>query len=66
VNVVLNVLLIPHYGGLGAAVATLVSYAAASYLVLFLTPNTWPIARMMSKAILLPGRLLWYRHRVWA
>ena len=30
-NVVLNLLLIPRFGGLGAAVATVVSYALASF-----------------------------------
>lgn len=65
VNVILNLLLIKHYGGYGAAIATLISYATASYLVLFLAPRTWPIARMMSKSILLPVRLLLYRDRVW-
>jgi len=64
VNVILNLLLIKYYGGYGAAVATLVSYAAASYLMLFLAPKTWPIARMMSKSILLPARLILFRYSI--
>jgi len=65
VNVILNLFLIKHYGGYGAAVATLISYAVASYFVLFLAPRTWTIAIMMSKSILLPARFLLYRNRVW-
>ena len=34
-NVGLNLLLIPRQGGIGAAVATLLSYATASYFSLF-------------------------------
>ena len=64
-NVVLNLLLINRFGGLGAAIATLVSYAGASYLVLFFCPRVWPVARMMTKSILLPARLLLYRESVW-
>jgi Na+-driven multidrug efflux pump len=36
-NVLLNFLLIPAYHGVGAAFATLISYAAASYFALFLS-----------------------------
>jgi O-antigen/teichoic acid export membrane protein len=57
VNVALNLLLIPPYGGQGAAVATLVSYAVASYLILFLAPQTRPVAYMMSRSIAFPIRL---------
>ena len=57
VNVSLNFYLIPHYEGLGAAIATVVSYATASYLALFLHPLTWNAARMMSLALLSPLRL---------
>ena len=40
VNVILNLLLIPRFGGTGSAVATLCSYATSSYLALFLTRDT--------------------------
>lgn len=58
-NVMLNFWLIPVYGGSGAAVATLVSYAVASYLVLFLGTETRPMALVMTRSLLLPlgGRL---------
>lgn len=50
-NVLLNVWLIPLYGALGAAVATVVSYAIAGYFCLFLSARTRPIAFMMTKSI---------------
>jgi O-antigen/teichoic acid export membrane protein len=56
-NIALNIVLIPWWGGLGAAVATLVSYAAASYLALLLHPRTRPMFVMMCKALLWPRRL---------
>jgi O-antigen/teichoic acid export membrane protein len=58
VNVVANLLLIPVLGGLGAAIATLISYATASYLACFLYRPTWPIARAMSWALVVPLRTL--------
>ena len=59
VNVALNLFLIEHYGGYGAAIATLISYAAASYFALFFASKTRPIAMMMTKSMLLPARLLY-------
>jgi len=57
-NVLANWLLIPEYGAIGAAVATVVSYAAASYLALFFHPKTWPMARIMNVSFLLPLRIM--------
>jgi PST family polysaccharide transporter len=57
-NVLINLMLIPLYGGTGAAIATVISYAAASYLALFFHPKTWIAARMMTLALLLPLRSL--------
>ena len=57
-NVILNFILIKHYRGYGAAVATLVSYAAASYLGLFIMAKTRPLAFMMSKSLVLPFRVV--------
>lgn len=65
VNVGLNLLLIPRYGAVGAAVATVISYCAASYLALFCRRNTWVMARMMTRSILLPIRLLRYGRRLY-
>lgn len=66
-NVGLNFYLIPNYGGIGAAIATVVSYAGASYFSLFLHRATWPAARMMTFALLCPIRipLSKYRTRGW-
>jgi O-antigen/teichoic acid export membrane protein len=55
-NVGLNLLLIPRYGGYGAAIATLLSYATASYFSLFFYKKSRPVFWMMSKAILSPVR----------
>jgi O-antigen/teichoic acid export membrane protein len=55
-NVGLNLLLIPRYGGYGAAIATLLSYATASYFSLFFYKKSRQVFWMMSKAILSPVR----------
>jgi PST family polysaccharide transporter len=56
-NIALNFYLIPSFEGLGAAVATVISYATASYFALFLHRRTWEAARMMTLALLSPIRL---------
>ncbi len=55
-NVALNLILIPKYGALGAAYATIASYAIASWLALYASPRTRPIANMMILSIMLPFR----------
>jgi O-antigen/teichoic acid export membrane protein len=55
-NVALNLVLIPRYGGLGAAAATVASYATASWGALFFATRTRPIGIMMAKSLLLPLR----------
>ena len=63
VNIALNFKLIPLFGPLGAAYATLISFAVASYIVLFFHRDLWPMAKVVSKSIVLPVRLLLYgRH----
>jgi PST family polysaccharide transporter len=57
-NVFINWLLIPQYGAVGAAIATVISYAAASYFALFLHSSTWPMAKIMSFSFLLPLRFI--------
>jgi O-antigen/teichoic acid export membrane protein len=62
VNVVGNYLLIPSLGGLGAAYATVLSYAMASYVTFWLHPSTLPIAKIMTRSLLLPltlGKRYW-------
>jgi O-antigen/teichoic acid export membrane protein len=50
VNVIFNLALIPVFGILGAAVATLISYTASSYLGLLLYPSTRKIFFMLMKS----------------
>ena len=56
INILFNLLLIPKFGGVGAAIATLISYATASYFALFLHSQTWVMGLMMTKAMLAPIR----------
>jgi len=56
-NLVINWFLIPLYGGIGAAIATVVSYTIASYLANFLYPKTRIAGTMMTIALLTPFRL---------
>lgn len=58
-NVGLNYWLIPIYGGIGAAYATLFSYATASYLALAIYPKTQPVFLMMTKSLFTPFRYLY-------
>ena len=57
VNVLLNLFLIPQYGAMGAAVASLVAYAVTSYFCLFFYSRTRVIASMMSRSIFFAFRL---------
>lgn len=56
-NIVLNLILIPHYEGTGAAIATIVSYAIGNYLYFLFIPETRENALLMTKALCLPFRL---------
>ena len=51
-NILLNLLLIPHYGGIGAAWATLLSYMIASFLSLALTKQTREFMMLMNSAMI--------------
>lgn len=53
-NVVLNLLLIPTYGALGAAVATLISYSAAVLLGPFASPKLAEVRKASRDALLKP------------
>lgn len=55
-NVLLNLILIPKYGGIGAAYATLISYAVASYFALMFYDKTRPVFWMMTKSFFVPFR----------
>jgi O-antigen/teichoic acid export membrane protein len=56
VAVVLNIVLVPHFGITGSAWSTVVSYATASFLFAFVSPRTRPAAAMMSRALIAPIR----------
>lgn len=56
VNIGLNLWLIPQYGGLGAAWATLISYAVAGYGAYLFQQSTRPAARIMTRSLLMPWR----------
>lgn len=66
INVGLNWPFIQWYGGIGAAWATVVSYAVASTFALLLSRSTLPAAKMMLKAPLLPITVLSYRGIKWS
>jgi O-antigen/teichoic acid export membrane protein len=57
VNVSLNFLLIPEFGGMGAAWATLFSQATAAYLSSLLHGRVWVVFRQATLALLVPLRL---------
>ena len=53
VNIALNYLLIPRYGNLGAAYATLIALFSASYFINLLHSKTRPIFIMQTKSLFL-------------
>ena len=55
-NILLNLFLIPSFGGIGAAYATLISYATASFVALFFYSRTRPVFWQMVWALLSPIR----------
>jgi polysaccharide transporter, PST family len=52
-NIILNLFLIPRYAGFGAAIATVISYAIASYLSCMFYPRLKVIFQIMNRAITL-------------
>lgn len=53
-NVILNYLLIPEFGGIGAAISTVVSYIFSGWLIFYCAENTRPVAKMVHNSLLLP------------
>lgn len=53
-NVILNLFLISRYGPIGAAIATVVSYAIASYFSLFASRRTIGLAKLMTRSVFSP------------
>jgi PST family polysaccharide transporter len=64
-NIILNIQLIPDYGPIGAAYATVLSYGVAGYLVLFFHRSLWPMASVVTKSLLLPIRLFKTGYRLY-
>lgn len=58
VNIILNLILIPFHAGVGAAIATILSYAMASYLSLIFYKKSRPIFWMMTKSLFFPIRYI--------
>ncbi|MBP0014258.1 MAG: flippase [Roseofilum sp. SBFL] len=59
INILLNLVLIPRYQEVGAAIATVISYGCADYLVYITYPRFQQIGRLMTKALILEN--LWKR-----
>lgn len=57
-NLFLNFLLIPNYGGCGAAIATLVSYAIAAFFSSFFITRLKTIALLQMSSLLVPFKAL--------
>ncbi|MBU2891925.1 flippase [Colwellia sp. D2M02] len=57
-NITLNLILIPNYGGVGAAWATLLSYMVASFLSLIVTRKTREFMLLMINAMIMWPRYL--------
>jgi O-antigen/teichoic acid export membrane protein len=56
-NIVLNLSLIPIYKGVGAALATAISYALAAYISCLFYPSMFYTAWMLTKALFIPFRI---------
>ncbi|ATC97629.1 flippase [Pseudoalteromonas spongiae] len=52
INILLNLLLIPIFGGIGAAVASVASYTFAGFISLFIFRQTRPFAYLMTAAMI--------------
>ncbi len=63
-NVLLNLVLIPRWGGLGAAYATVVSYALAGWLASYFHPVARTTAAAQTRALLIPFRGWRYLRRL--
>lgn len=60
-NIALNLWLIPHYAGIGAAWATVAAYSAAGSWLLLFFDEARPAARLLLRGILFP--FTWLRKR---
>ncbi|WP_417683561.1 flippase [Pseudidiomarina aquimaris] len=60
-NVILNLIFIPKWQGEGAAIATVLSYAMAGFIVFWFVKKTRLMALIMTRSLLLPFTL-WARY----
>lgn len=56
-NVLLNLVLIPSHGGVGAAWATLISYSVAGFWSTLCVRSLWPVFGQLGRGLLVPFRL---------
>ncbi len=54
INIILNLLWIPRYGGMGAVWATCISYGAQAYLSCFFYRPLWKTGWMLTRALIYP------------
>ncbi len=65
-NIVLNLVFIPRWGGLGAAWATVISYGLAAWLASYCHPAVRATATLQTRALLIPFRGWRYLRRTWS
>ena len=58
-NIGFNFWLIPLYGVVGAAIATVLSALVGGYVILLLHPRLYPMGKILSRSFCLPLRLLY-------
>ncbi|MBW4506575.1 MAG: flippase [Scytonematopsis contorta HA4267-MV1] len=63
INILLNLLLIGKYGGLGAAIATVIAQASADYIASGLFPQTRKIFIVQTKALFTPNPQILFRKK---
>jgi len=56
-NICLNVVFIPEYQGIGAAIATVISYAISSHASCIFYPPIYGNSKMLFKALIVPFRI---------
>jgi len=61
-NIILNFILIPKYGIVGSAVATLISYSFATFSI-GISKETFPQLKMMCKSIFLITFFLYIKQK---
>lgn len=60
-NIILNLILIPLYGGVGAAVATIISYATTTIIVLIFFKRTHRLLKIFTNSFINPFRIEFYK-----